>query len=175
MSAEGEGCATAPEAPNRLDRFVGLLGVVAGVLLCALTLLICVDVAARTLRLFPMPWSLDVAEYLLYAITFLGAPWVLQQGGHISVDLVSQLLRPRARRALQRITNAIGAAVCLVLLVFSCRVWYASYRDGTMVYETFVFPEWLLFTLAPPVFLLLFVLFVRGVMRPRGAGRIVRG
>ena len=153
---------------------MAVLAGIAGVLLCALTALICVDVAARSLRWFPMPWSLDVAEYLLYGITFLGAPWVLRNGGHISVDLVSQHLAPRPRRVLQRIANTIGAVVCLVLLVFSSRVLYASFTDGTMVYETFVFPEWLLFTLAPPVFLLLLVIFVRGAFAPHNAGPSMR-
>jgi len=175
MSGEEQGRVAAPDPRNGFDRLVGLLAGVAGVLLCALTVLICVDVAVRSLRLFPMPWSLDIAEYLLYAITFLGAPWVLRNGGHISVDLLSQHLAERPRRALQRIANAIGAIVCLVLLWFSSRVWYASFSDGTMVYETFVFPEWVLFTLAPPVFLLLVVIFVRNVIAPRDTGPAVGG
>ena len=152
-----------------LDRLVGWLAGLAGVLLCALTALICVDVASRSMRLFAMPWSLDVAEYLLYAITFLGAPWVLATRGHISVDLVSQHLGPRARHTLERVTNTIGAVVCLVLLVYSLRVWYASYSDGTMVYETFIFPEWWLFVLAPPVFALLFLIFLRGSLLNPGS------
>lgn len=170
-----QGRRAAPDPHNTLDRLVAILAGVAGVLLCGLTVLICVDVAARSLRLFPMPWSLDIAEYLLYAITFLGAPWVLRNGGHISVDLVSQHLGARSRRELQRVANIIGALVCLILFVYSSRVWYASFSDGTMVYETFVFPEWLLFTLAPPVFLLLLVIFVRGVIAPRDSGSVVRG
>lgn len=175
MSVEEQGRKSAADPHNGFDRLVALLAGVAGVLLCVLTVLICVDVVARSLRLFPMPWSLDIAEYLLYSITFLGAPWVLRDGGHISVDLVSHHLAPRPRRILQRVANAIGALVCLILLIFSSRVWYASFSDGTMVYETFVFPEWLLFTLAPPVFLLLLVIFVRGVVWPHEAGSIVRG
>ncbi len=172
MSASEQAPAPAAEPRGWFDRLVALLAGVAGVLLCALTLLICVDVAARSLRLFPMPWSLDVAEYLLYAITFLGAPWVLLTGGHIRVDLLSQYLQPAARRAVERCASALGALVCLVLLGFSVRVGYASYVDGTMVYETFVFPEWLLFTPAPPVFLLMLVIFLRDLVAPRA--RVLR-
>ena len=64
------------EGPPRsaLDALVNLLALLAGAMLCALVVLICMDVTARTLRLFPTPWTLDIAEYLLYGITFFGAP-----------------------------------------------------------------------------------------------------
>ena len=70
------------KAGAALDRLVEALALVAGALLCALVVLVCLDVAARTFKLFAMPWSLDVSEYALYAITFLGAPWVLRENGH---------------------------------------------------------------------------------------------
>jgi TRAP-type C4-dicarboxylate transport system permease small subunit len=70
-----------------LDRLVDALAVVAGALLCALVLLISVDVAARSFKLFATPWTLDIAQYMLYAITFLGAPWVLREDGHIAIEV----------------------------------------------------------------------------------------
>ena len=146
------------------------LAVVAGTLLGALALLISLDIASRQTAGFSMPWSLDVAEYLLYLITFLAAPWVLLSGGHITVDLVVARLAPPARRRADRCANAIGAVASLVLFWFACRVWWRSLSDGTHVYETFVFPEWWLFSAAPPVFLLLATIFVRRVARPPDAG-----
>ena len=142
------------------------LAVVAGTLLGVLALLISLDIASRQTAGFSMPWSLDVAEYLLYLITFLAAPWVLLSSGHITVDLVVARLAPPARRRADLSANAIGAAASLLLFWFACRVWWRSYSDGTLVYETFVFPEWWLFSAAPPVFLLLAAIFARRVVRP---------
>ena len=147
-----------------------MLAGVAGALLCVLALLISLDIASRQTAGFSMPWSLDVAEYLLYLITFLAAPWVLVSGGHITVDLVVARLAPPARRRTDLVANAIGAAASLLLFWFACRVWWRSFRDGTLVYETFVFPEWWLFSAAPPVFLLLAAIFVRRGVRPPAAG-----
>ena len=70
------------------DKIVNFLGLLAGFLLIALTILIFCDVGARYFRLFSMPWSLDFAQYGLYLITFFGAPWVLKNHGHITIDLV---------------------------------------------------------------------------------------
>ena len=157
---------------NRLSR---ALAGIAGALLGFLALLICVDIGSRQTDRFAMPWSLDVAEYLLYLITFLAAPWVLVSGGHITVDLISARLAAPARRRADRAANAIGAVASLVLFWFACRVWWRSYGDGTLVYETFVFPEWWLFSAAPPVFLLLAAIFVRRVVRPPPAGKAPGG
>lgn len=148
-------------ASRLLDWLVDALAVVAGAMLCALTLVICLDVASRSLKLFAMPWSLDASEYLLYGITFLAAPWVLREQGHIAIEILVERLPTALRRVLQRATDAFGAAVCLVLLVFACRVLWRSFTQHNLVHETFVFPEWYLFVPAPPVFLMLALLFAR--------------
>lgn len=149
-----------------LDWLVDALALVAGALLCALMVLTCVDVAARTFKLFAMPWTLDVAEYMLYAITFLGAPWVLREEGHIAIEIFVERLAPRARTAVRRASDALGAVICAVLLYYACRALWRSYAANNLVYETFVFPEWYLYSIAPPVFLLLLLLLARRTLRP---------
>jgi len=133
---------------------------------------VCLDVAARSLKLFATPWALDVSEYLLYAITFLGAPWVLRENGHIAIELVVERLPRRARAAARVVSDALGALVCAVLLYYACRALWRSFSANNLVYETFVFPEWYLYCLAPPVFLLLLLLFAGRLWRPgEHAGR----
>jgi TRAP-type C4-dicarboxylate transport system permease small subunit len=126
---------------------------------------VCLDVAARNLKLFATPWALDVSEYLLYAITFLGAPWVLREEGHIAIELVVERLPARARAVTRMAADALGALVCAVLVYYAGRVFWRSYSANNLVYETFVFPEWYLYCLAPPVFLLLLLLFLRRLGR----------
>ncbi len=120
----------------------------------------CLDVAARTFRLFATPWSLDLSEYALYAITFLGAPWVLRENGHIAIELVVERLPPRARAATRIASDALGTAVCAVLFYYACRAFWRSYSSGNLVYETFVFPEWYLYVLAPVIFFILLLQFL---------------
>ena len=160
---------------NPLGRLCRALAVAAGALLGFLTLLVCVDIASRQTDWFSMPWSLEVAEYLLYLITFLAAPWVLVSGGHITVDLIVTRLGSSSRRRADRSANAIGAIASIVLCWFACRVWWRTFSDGTLVYETFVFPEWWLFSAAPPVFALLAAIFVRRVVRPPAGGEPTGG
>jgi TRAP-type transport system small permease protein len=143
------------------DALIDALAVIAGATMCGLTLLISVDVAARSLRLFAMPWSLDVAEYSLLVITFLGAPWVLVQGGHISIDIVTERLAPGPRRRVAALVNLLCIVVCGALVWFSLAAWWRSFSAGTLVHETWIFPEWWLFAVPPPIFLILMGIFWR--------------
>ncbi|MDP6109511.1 MAG: TRAP transporter small permease [Rhodospirillales bacterium] len=138
----------------------------AAILVCALVIIIVADIVSRNFRLFPMPWSLDVAEYSLYFITFLGAPWVLREEGHIAVDILVARLSLANQLKMARIAHIIAALVCLILFVTSMGVWWRSFANGTMSHETFVFPEWWMLLLAPPVFLILMIMFVRLVIAP---------
>ncbi len=157
-----------PSPRTPLDLVIDGFAIVSGVTLCALTVLICADVAVRFSGAFTIPWSLEVAEYSLLIVTFLGAPWVLANGGHISIDIVVERLAATTRRRVLRSTHAIGTVVCGVLLVYSAGAWWNSYSDGTMVHQTLVFPEWLLYSVPPPVFLMLTAIFLRWLRLPPG-------
>ena len=148
------------------DKLVNFLGLIAGILLVALTVLVCCDVMARYFRLFSMPWSLDFAQYGLFVITFFGAPWVLSTNGHITIDLVVERLSPDKAKVLRRISHMIGALMSGALFIFTCVVLWRAYRDGTKVPDTFMFPEWWIYAFAPTTFLILMIIFVRWVLVP---------
>lgn len=136
----------------------------AGALLCALVVLVCMDVTSRTFHLVPMPWAPDFSEYALYGITFLGAPWVLREEGHIAIELVVERLAPGPRCTARRAVQVLGALVCAALFYFACRQLWRSHAAQNLVYETFAFPEWWQYVLPPPIFALLFALYLRQLL-----------
>jgi len=140
---------------------------VAGALLCALVVLVCMDVTSRTFHVVPMPWAPDFSEYALYGITFLGAPWVLREDGHIAIELIVERLAPGPRRAAQRAVQVCGALVCAALCFFACRQLWRSYAAQNLVYETFAFPEWWQYVVPPPIFALLCALYLRRLLGRR--------
>lgn len=129
-------------------------------------MLIVADVGARALRLFSIPWALEATEYMLYGLTFFGAPWLLREQGHIAVEIVVERLPAGAQRLVRRLADGLGAAICALLLVYACRVLWSSYRSGTMVQKSFVFPEWYGYAIVPPVMLLLLVIYLRALAHP---------
>jgi len=150
------------------DALIDALGMAAGALLVLITLLIVVDVGSRTLHLFSLTWALEASEYMLYGVTFLGAPWLLRDQGHIAIEIVVERLPAAARRRLRRATDALGAAICAVLFVYSCRVLWSSYASGMRIEKSFSFPEWLPYAVVPPVMLLLLCIHLRWLVRPPG-------
>jgi TRAP-type C4-dicarboxylate transport system permease small subunit len=127
------------------DALIDALALAAAVLLCALVVLILVDVAARYLRLFSLPWSFEATEYMLYAI---------------------ERLAPGPRRVVRRLADVLGATVCVVLFIFACRVAWRSFQSGTLVHKSFVFPEWWVYAGMPPVLLVLLGVYLRWLARP---------
>ena len=149
-----------------LDRIVNLLAVVAGILLCALIAPISVDVLARNLKLFPIRWSLEVAELMLYGITFFGAPWVLKTGGHISIDLLVGRLPPRLAQGLARLTNVIGAIVSAILLYYWIQVVLRFMEQKQEAYGALIFPKWWVYAPTLPTFFLMLLIFLRWSLWP---------
>ena len=104
--------------------------------------------------------------FTLFVITFFGAPWVLNNHGHITIDLVVDRLSNERARVLLRISHTIGALMSGALFLFTCEVLWRTYSDGTTVPDTFMFPEWLIYSFAPTTFLLLMIIFIRWVLFP---------
>src|SRR5207247_2439528 len=73
---------------KRLDAFA----LAACALVFGMTLMICVDVLLRNVRIIPgvagLEWSNEISEGALYLITMLTAPWLLRRGQHIRVDII---------------------------------------------------------------------------------------
>ncbi|MGQ0510714.1 MAG: TRAP transporter small permease [Betaproteobacteria bacterium] len=143
------------------DVLIDALAIIAGALIVLLMALVVVDVVARSLRVFTLPWSLEATEYMLYAVTFLGAPWVLRERGHIAIELVVERLPARGRAVAGIIAELAGAAICALLLYYACRVVWQSYQSGIQVQKSFSFPEWVVYTGIAPVMLILLGIYLR--------------
>jgi len=137
--------------------------VVAAVLLGAAAVLVTGDVVARNVGLGTLPWILEVSEYVLPLATFLIAPWLLSRGQHVRLDVVLTVLPGRIARALDRLADALGLAVCAVFVVYGLRAVASSAQQGSLVIKSVVFPEWWLYAPVPVCFALLAVEFARRV------------
>ncbi|MGB4739506.1 MAG: TRAP transporter small permease [Fuerstiella sp.] len=75
----------------------------------------------------PFSWSEEVARLALIWMTFIGAAFVMAEGRHITVDVVSERLSLRGRLLLECLSHVIVAATCLLLLIGGLRfVWYVG-------------------------------------------------
>jgi TRAP-type C4-dicarboxylate transport system substrate-binding protein/TRAP-type C4-dicarboxylate transport system permease small subunit len=133
----------------------------AALLFGAVALLVTADVVARNVGLGSIPWIIEVSEYSLPFATFLVAPWLLRAGEHVRLDILLAALPPSGRRALRRLADAVGLAVCMVFVMYGAQAVVSSARQGSLVMKAVVFPEWWLYVPVPVCFALLAVEFVR--------------
>lgn len=139
----------------------------------ALTLLVTVDVLGRLPgRLnahglgFTLPWTTEVTEYALYWMTFLGAPWVLKEGGHISIDILPQRLGPAARARLARVIALLGALISAILLYYAIAVLLKAVHEQTQIVRTLTVKEWWIYAPLPVCVLLMLAIFTGWLFHP---------
>ena len=153
------------------EKLIGFLCTLFGLALGAIIALICLDVGLRDFGLGSLPWLIELTEYLMYAGTFLAAPWVLRQGSHVRVDILLVAVPKRLAVRLEQMVDLCGLAISLVLLYYGSAVVADAWRSGMVQYKTWYVPEWLLLLAIPVSAALLAAEFVLRVLRVQGVVR----
>ena len=78
-------------------------------------LLICANAFGRYVLHAPIIWAEEVLGYVLVWVVYLGAVEVTRDGGHLSMDLITQSLNPRWRRLVELFRNLVFLAVCALV------------------------------------------------------------
>ncbi len=141
------------------NRLIQAGAAVSGAVFVFMMLVVSLDSVLRYAFNNPLGWVVEVNEYLLLYVTFLGAPWLLRQDGHVRVDLLFAYMSERTARRLTLWTSVLGAAACLVLCVFGCQsTWEAFVRELPEI-KTLAIPRWTLLWVIPYGSLLLSIEF----------------
>ena len=123
------------------DRFLDFCGTLTGMLILLISIGIGVDVLIRCVQGQSIYWMIDLVEYALLLMTFLGAPWVLRHGRHVAVDIVLMTLPHYVRAWVVRVMAVVCAAICGFMAVVGAEAVLESYARGTLLFKSLVFPE----------------------------------
>ena len=132
-----------------LNRLILGMAILAGLILVGMSLWISYDVFMRYVLARPTIWAGDLSEYGLLWATFLAAPWVLRNEGHVRIELLVDHLPVIWRDAL-----AIAASVVCALVsgVFTWQTGLTSFdffTRGLMVARTWEIPSWVPYAVIP--------------------------
>lgn len=126
-------------------RLLDVLEYIPGLLIGLIAVAIGIDVFLRNLGFIGFKGMLEIIEYALFGLTFIGITPALRRGAHVSVDMLLMRARGRVRQVLSAtiaiISIAISATVCFSAWTALVDAW----GSGAMVYKNFIFPEWILF------------------------------
>ncbi len=115
-------------------------------------------------------WLHEAVEYTLYVGVFIGAPWVLQQGAHVRVDVVTSALPARLAVRLEQVMDGAGALLCLVLAFYGTRMAISEFIDGTLPDKDLRIPNWYMMVVFAGSFLLLAIEFLLRIRRAHERG-----
>jgi TRAP-type C4-dicarboxylate transport system permease small subunit len=122
------------------DRIIDTMAFVAGILLVAAVFIVCIDTCMRYFFHKPQVWTVEICEYILFGIAFLGAPWLLKLGGHISVDVVTERLGSRSQGRLRLLSMGSGVLVSAIICWFSLATAWDCFKSGVLVTKTLTLP-----------------------------------
>ena len=143
------------------DRANGFLACVLGVIIAFMALSVALAVTIRFFLRYSNLWIIEICEYSLLLITFLGGAWVLQREGHVKIDVVVNSLSPRGQALLNFITSVLGATVCLAFAWYSAQATWVNFAEG-IIFDKIISPPRGPFMLCLPIGgFLLFVQFLR--------------
>lgn len=150
-----------PKPVSCFDRILNIMAGAAGLLLMLIMVLVCVDVVARYLFNRPLGWVTEIGSYVLLYVTFMVAAWVLRGEGHVAMDTITNLFRPKTQSLIKAVTSAVGAFVCLVLAWFGLTVSWELFWAGYFTPTMLELPKWFLTVIIFLGFFLLAIQFIR--------------
>ena len=133
---------------------------IAGVLLVAIMLLTVAEVIMRPFGR-SMGWAFEISETLLLFITFLGAAWLVKKDKHVTIDLITDRLKPSNRLIVASITHFISAIVCFVLFWYGVQVTWMHFQESLVTHKMLEIPLAAILCVIPVGSFLLFIALMR--------------
>ena len=150
---------------ERIDRVLEKLNLafsrIAGLLIVFCMTTITIDVVGRYFFGKPVIWVYYYSEYALIYSTFLAAAYVLKHNGHVTVDLVVNMLSQRHQAFLSVFTNLIGLLACAIVGWYSLIEAYDVFQTKTMFTAPISMYQFPIKVVLPIGFLLLCVEWLR--------------
>lgn len=139
---------------------------ICGVFLVVLLLLLCVNVGMRYALNNPIPWAEQVTNYFLILITFLAAPAVLAEQGHVSIEMVRERFKGKAGLRFDRITHLLGLIYCAWFTYWGVVEVLKLYERNSYFFEAINVPQWIIVSIIPVGGLLMTIEFINKLIIP---------
>lgn len=157
-----------------LDRIEGIFAGVAIFILVIVTLAVCLEVVMRYAFNSPLIFVVEIAEYALLYITFLGTAWTLRNNGHVRVDIMLGLFSQTTRRVFGVISSGLGVVISLVLTIWGVLVTWDKFSSDAYKPTVLEFPTWIVVIVIPIGSIILGLRFARNLAEYATGERVDR-
>lgn len=139
----------AKKKKNLLDRLLDLCLIIVNILMSLLIVIVILDVVMTYLFDAPLDWALEISEYALAFIAFIGAGWLMREEGHLRFDMLLDLLPKKARSILELFVSIVCLVVSIVIAWASFDIMMALLAKGTLTVSVLQVPRWILVSSIP--------------------------
>lgn len=146
------------------DGLVNLSALMAAAILLFIMLSVCAEIILRYFFNSPLIWVIEISEYGLLYITFLGTAWVLRREAHISVDIFIKLFGSKGRNSLRIFCAIAGIFVCFIFVCYGASVVWEYYFSGSARPTSLEIPTYLVLWVIPYGGMLLLLQFLRNLI-----------
>jgi len=143
------------------DRLLTYFSVVGMSLIAGIMLLVVAKVAMRYFFNNPIVWVIDITEYAMLFITFLGTAWLLKKEGHVIMDLLLDRLNRKGRHMAIVITSVAAATTCFIITWYGVVVGLDWYNINYFYQGALDIPAFYLEAVIPVGMLLVAIQFMR--------------
>jgi C4-dicarboxylate transporter DctQ subunit len=143
------------------DKTLDSLAYFAAFILGFMALAVTLQIVTRYFFNTPWLWPIEVTQYCQVWITFLCAAWILRKDGHVIVDFLPNMLKPRSKVLLYTVLSFLGIMVCLVYSIYGVQVTVELLQKETHLSTILMPPSYLVYLIMPIGSILLTFQFIR--------------
>lgn len=143
------------------DRINHVLGGLVGAIVVLMMLLVSVDVLSRFFLHYPVKGTIEICEWAIMCIPFLGGAWLLRDDGHIKMDLLLNQLNQKPQALLYAITSMLGVMLCATFTWYVAQNAWRDYITGYYRMEVLSLPRAPFGAIMAVGFFLLVIQFLR--------------
>ena len=137
------------------DRILDITAYIAFGLLIFSWFSVCAEVIFRYFLRQPIIWVVEVTEYIIVQITFLGSAWLLRREGHVTVDVVTSHFGKKTQTLFLMVTSAVCFMMFLILTWWGTIATWGAYREHLYIPKQLGMPKFLVMLVIPVGSLLL--------------------
>ncbi len=143
------------------DRILDITAYIAFGLLIFSWFSVCAEVIFRYFLRQPIIWVVEVTEYIIVQITFLGAAWLLRRDGHVVVDVVTSHFSKKNQAFILTITSSVCVAMFVVITWWGAVATWGAYQENLYIPKQLGMPKFLVMLVIPVGSLLLVGQFLK--------------
>ena len=144
-----------------LDKISAAFAVAGAILLLFVSFSIGYSIFTRKLGLPSPIWIVQINEYSLLWITFLGTAWLLANDKHVSIRLLTDFLDARSNRILALIHDAVGAVLSAIFCWYGTITTYDHLVRNVIDIQAIEVKKGLVLMIIPIGFFLLCLQFIK--------------